>query len=168
MHQEVASQPAPSGGYVARCLQVLSVVLERERVTPKEICEVTGFGRTVVHRSIHTLIDQGYARYQLGHRYVTPTSYILNVASRRTFLHRYPERICDVVGPIAKAFRLRVDVAIVTVSGAFQLFESTHDGDWEEDADPLFSDLFVAALTQFTRREALVIATEVIRRNRSG
>jgi len=98
--QDVVPRPA-AGGYVGRCLEIFSVVLSHEHVTPRQICEATGYGRTVVHRSIHTLIEQGFVRYQLGRRQIVPSGRFIARAQQHGLCNPYLERICDQVDPVA-------------------------------------------------------------------
>ena len=104
--EDVFPRPA-AGGYVGRCLRIFSCVLEHEHVTPRQICEATGYGRTVVHRSIHTLIEQGFVRYELGRHHVVPSGQFIGNVLRHDARNPYVEAICDRITRLRRGWRSR-------------------------------------------------------------
>lgn len=136
--------PAPVGS-AQRAFLVLDVILKKGPVKPAEICQISGLGRSSVHRAIHLLVDQGWVRMQLGDRACVATYKFDQLAVDANFSQPVQDQIYPILKELCLAHYLHGDIAFLFGAGRIKLVESTDSkSDTNADLSLVSSDIATA------------------------
>ncbi len=136
---------APQNGTATRAFAVLEVILKNGPIKPKQICELTGLGRTAVHRSIHLLAEQGWVRTQLGDRACIATYQFDQLAADANFSQPVQDQIHPILKELCTAHYLHGDIAFLFSGGNIKLVESTDSKiDIKQPISLVSSDITIA------------------------
>lgn len=122
LHKDASANPT---GSAQRALLVLEVILKNGPIKPAEICQKSGLGRSSVHRAIHLLVDQGWARQQLGDRACVATYQLDQLAVDANFSQPVQDQIYPILKGLCAAHYLHGDIAFLFGGGRMELVEST-------------------------------------------
>lgn len=154
--------PAPVTGSAGRALRVLGLVLEHGPVSPQRLTELSGLGRTAVHRAIHALIEAGFVRYQLGKMHVIVTAGMRDKVRGAFFSPPGIDAVSRAVDAALKGRRMQCDIAVLPRDGAVALVETTAPGE-TPDTDFFDSDLVSVLLAHFEPVDVTRITARALR-----
>lgn len=115
----------PAIGSAQRAFLVLEVILKHGPVKPSDICQISGLGRSSVHRAIHVLVQQGWVRHQLGDRACVATYQFDQLAVDANFSQPIQDKIYPILKELCSAHYLHGDIALLFGGGRIKLVEST-------------------------------------------
>jgi len=160
-------EPAPVSGSAGRALLVLGLVLDHGPVTPARLTELSGLGRTAVHRAIHALIEQGFIRYQLGKMHVIVTAGLQDRVRDAFFSPPGIDAVSRTADAALKHRRLHCDIAVLPAEGDMRIVETTAP-DPETEPDFLESDLVSVLLSHFEPVQVTRITARTLRKGGAG
>ena len=152
-------------GSGARALMILEVILKNGPIKPAQICQISGLGRTSVHRAIHLLVEQGWVRMQLGDRACVATYQLDQLAVDANFSQPIQDQIHPIVKDLCQAQYLHADIAFLFGASGIRLVESTDSkSDTNINISLVFSDMAIAIYsimepTQVTRLMSQTLQT---------
>ncbi|MBZ0124363.1 MAG: helix-turn-helix domain-containing protein, partial [Roseovarius sp.] len=145
-----------------RALLVLGLVLEHGPVSPRRLTELSGLGRTAVHRAIHALIERGFVRYQLGKMHVIVTAGMRDRVEGAFFSPPGIDAVSRAVDAALKGRRAQCDIAVLPREGEPALVETTAPGE-TPDLDFFDSDLVSVLLAHFEPVDVTRITARALR-----
>lgn len=160
------NEMTPSGS-AARALTVLNLTLENGPVTPARLTELSGLSRTAVHRAIHSLIEQGFLRYQLGKANVIVTARLQARLEGAFFSPAGLDTLARAIDAALKGRRLHCEIGLLELGGAFQIVETTQT-DIDETESFFESELVSVLLSRFEPVEVTRITARVLRESPQG
>lgn len=152
----------PVSGSAGRALLILEMVLEHGPVSPQRLTDLSGLGRSAVHRAIHALIDRGFIRYQLGKMHVIVTAGLRDRLQGAFFSPPGIDAVSDAVDRALKHRRLQCEIAVLSPGGTVRIVETTAP-DLEPDTEFLESDLVSVLLSHFDPVEVTRITARTLR-----
>lgn len=145
---DIGAEETTVTGSAGRALVVLGLVLDHGPVSPQHLTELSGLGRTAVHRAIHALIDQGFVRYQLGKMHVIVTAGLRDRFDGAFFSPPGIDAVSKAVDQALKHRRIQCEIAVLTQDGEARIVETTTP-EQEPDLDFFESDLVSVLLSHF-------------------
>lgn len=148
-------------GSGARAFLVLEAILKYGPVKPAEICQISGLGRSSVHRAIHLLVEQGWVRMQLGDRACVATYQFDQLAVDANFSQPVQDQIYPHLKELCQTHYLHADIAFLFGAGSIRLVESTESKIdtnielslvYSDIATAIFSIMEPAQITRLTAR----------------
>ena len=154
-------------GSARRALLVLGLVLDHGPVSPARLTELSGLGRTAVHRAIHALIERASSAISWARRMSSSPPACASGSRTRFSARRGSTRSRARWTAALKHRRLHCDIAVLPATGDVRIVETTApEADESQEPDYFESDLVSVLLSHFEPVDVTRITARVLRARR--